>query len=82
MRPDASAASRPSDPALWRARRQKGTSGQPVERSLWGSRTFPVGDLLREHHQRAEQAVMERGDLLPDDVVSEVVFGRLAEPDA
>ena len=25
---------------------------------------------------------MERGDLLPDDVVSEIVFDRLAEPDA
>jgi adenylate kinase len=40
------------------------------------------GDLLRDHQRRAAQAVMERGDLLPDDLVSEVVFARLAEPDA
>ena len=41
------------------------------------------GDLLRDHPQvRAAQAVMDHGDLLPDDVVSEVVFARLAEPDA
>lgn len=41
------------------------------------------GDLLRDHPRvRAAQAVMDHGDLLPDDVVSEIVFARLAEPDA
>lgn len=41
------------------------------------------GDLLRDHQQvRAAQALMDHGDLLPDSVVSEVVFARLAEPDA
>jgi adenylate kinase len=40
------------------------------------------GALLRDHPVRAAQAVMNQGDLLPDDVVSEVVFARLAEPDA
>jgi adenylate kinase len=40
------------------------------------------GDLLRDHQVRAAQAVMDHGDLLPDDIVSDVVFARLAEPDA
>ncbi|MGI9145353.1 MAG: adenylate kinase [Chloroflexota bacterium] len=40
------------------------------------------GDLLRDHQRRSAEAVMQRGDLLPDDVVSDVVFARLAEPDA
>src|SRR5258708_2579028 len=41
------------------------------------------GDLLRDHPQvRAAQAVMDHGELLPDNVVSGVVFVRLAEPDA
>lgn len=41
------------------------------------------GDLLRDHqHMRAAQALMDHGDLLPDSAVSEVVFARLAEPDA
>jgi adenylate kinase len=41
------------------------------------------GDLLRDHQQvRTAQALMDHGDLLPDDLVSDVVFARLAEPDA
>ncbi len=52
---------------------------------LSGALGFPhvsSGDLLRDHQRRAAQAVMERGELLPDSVVSEVVFARLAQPDA
>ncbi len=46
------------------------------------------GDLLRENHQhgtelgRAAQAYMDRGDLVPDDLVVEMIMRRLDEPDA
>jgi len=59
----------------------KGTQAHLLSDAL----SFPhisSGDLLRDHQRRAAQAVMERGDLLPDDLVSEVVFARLGEPDA
>jgi len=59
----------------------KGTQASLLSETL-GLPHISSGDLLREHQQRSEKTVMERGDLLPDDVVSEVVFVRLAEPDA
>ena len=46
------------------------------------------GDLLREHRQRgtelgsAAQAFMDRGDLVPDDLVVEMIVDRLDRPDA
>ncbi len=46
------------------------------------------GDLLREHRQRgtdlgrAAQAFMDRGDLVPDDVVVDMIVDRLDRPDA
>lgn len=59
----------------------KGTQASRLSDAL-GLPHISSGDLLRDHQRRAAQAVMERGDLLPDGVVSDVVFGRLAEPDA
>jgi adenylate kinase len=59
----------------------KGTQASLLSAAL-GVPHISSGDLLREHQRRAAQAVMERGDLLPDEVVSEVVFARLSEPDA
>jgi adenylate kinase len=59
----------------------KGTQASLLSAAL-GFPHISSGDLLREHQRRSEKAVMERGDLLPDDLVSEVVFVRLAEPDA
>jgi adenylate kinase len=59
----------------------KGTQASLLSDAL-GFPHVSSGDLLRDQERRAAQAVMERGDLLPDDVVSNVVFGRLAEPDA
>jgi adenylate kinase len=46
------------------------------------------GDLLREHRAaatelgRAAQAAMDRGDLVPDELVSKMLLHRLEEPDA
>lgn len=46
------------------------------------------GDLLRDHRRRgtwlgqAAQAFMDRGDLVPDDLVVQMVMGRLDETDA
>jgi adenylate kinase len=59
----------------------KGTQAGLLSSAL-GFPHISSGDLLRDHPRRAAQAVMERGDLLPDEVVSEIVFARLAEPDA
>jgi adenylate kinase len=59
----------------------KGTQATLLSAAL-GFPHISSGQLLREHERRSQKAVMERGDLLPDDVVSEVVFVRLAEPDA
>jgi adenylate kinase len=59
----------------------KGTQANLLSDAL-GFPHISSGDLLRDHQARAAQAVMDHGDLLPDNVVSEVVFARLAEPDA
>jgi adenylate kinase len=40
------------------------------------------GDLLRQDQNRTASSVMQRGDLLPDDVASQIVFARLQQPDA
>jgi adenylate kinase len=46
------------------------------------------GDLLREHRQRgtdlgkAAQGYMDRGDLVPDDLVVDMIVDRLNQPDA
>jgi adenylate kinase len=40
------------------------------------------GALLREHQRHGTETIMDRGDLLPDELVTRVVFERLNEPDA
>jgi adenylate kinase len=40
------------------------------------------GDLLREHQRRGTETLMSSGELLPDDLVTRVVLGRLEQPDA
>jgi adenylate kinase len=46
------------------------------------------GELLREHQRRqtplglAAERYMQRGDLLPDELISDIVLERLGEPDA
>jgi adenylate kinase len=40
------------------------------------------GALLREHQRQGTETVMDRGDLLPDELVTRVVFERLSQPDA
>jgi adenylate kinase len=40
------------------------------------------GDLLRQERNQSANTLMQRGDLLPDDVVSQVVFARLQQADA
>src|ERR1700730_12857233 len=60
----------------------KGTQASLLSAAL-GYPHVSSGDLLRDHHQvRAAQAVMDQGGLLPDDMVADIVFARLAEPDA
>src|SRR5579871_5733008 len=41
-----------------------------------------AGDLLRDRARTAMLARMARGDLLPDDIVNEIVLERLGRPDA
>src|SRR3981081_471488 len=57
----------------------KGTQAHLLSKAL-GVPHISSGDLLRLHAQGTE--LMERGDLLPDDVVTEAVLRRLEEPDA
>jgi adenylate kinase len=57
----------------------KGTQAHLLSKAL-GVPHISSGDLLRLHAQGTE--LMQRGDLLPDDVASEAVLRRLEEPDA
>lgn len=65
----------------------KGTQARYVAEAL-GRPHVASGDLLREHRQRgtklgrAAQAFMDRGDLVPDDLVVDMVVDRLGAPDA
>jgi adenylate kinase len=59
----------------------KGTQASLLSQAM-GFPHVSSGDLLRDHQARAAQAVMAQGDLLPDELVSTIVFTRLAEPDA
>jgi len=68
-------------PPVWRAGGRQGTQARQLSAAL-GVPHISSGDLLRERQRQGELLhAMERGDLLPDDMVAEVVFGRLAEPD-
>jgi adenylate kinase len=65
----------------------KGTQARYLA-SLLGVPIVASGDLLREHRQRGSslgrtaQAFMDRGDLVPDDLVVDMVVERLEQPDA
>ncbi|MDQ3812125.1 MAG: adenylate kinase [Chloroflexota bacterium] len=65
----------------------KGTQAR-VLAGLLGIPHVASGDLLREHRQRgsdlgrAAQVIMDRGDLVPDDLVVEMILERLSRPDA
>lgn len=65
----------------------KGTQARYVGEAL-GIRHVASGDLLREHRQRdtpiglTARAYMDQGDLVPDELVVQMVIERLARPDA
>jgi adenylate kinase len=65
----------------------KGTQAHFVSEVL-GVLHMASGDLLREHRQRgtmlgqAARIYMDRGDLVPDQLVVDMVMGRLDRPDA
>ncbi len=64
----------------------KGTQAQRLSVE-YGVPQISTGDILRDNVKRGTplgvkaKAIMERGDLLPDDVVIEIVRDRLAQPD-
>src|SRR5579872_5898657 len=63
----------------------KGTQAQILQREL-GMRQLSTGDILRRHRSegtalgRKAQAYMERGDLVPDDVIIAMVEDELRKP--
>jgi adenylate kinase len=57
----------------------KGTQGQLLSGAL-GVPHISSGDLLRAQHREVD--LMRRGDLLPDELVSDIVLSRLQRPDA
>jgi adenylate kinase len=65
----------------------KGTQARFLAESL-GVPHVASGDLLREHRQRgtdlgkAAQEYMDRGDLVPDELVVDMIVDRLTRPDA
>jgi adenylate kinase len=65
----------------------KGTQARFLSTTL-GIPMVASGDLLREHRQRgtelgkAAQQFMDRGDLVPDELVVDMIIHRLDEPDA
>ena len=65
----------------------KGTQAENVQRTL-GIPHVATGDLLREHRRhgtalgRTARAYMDRGELVPDDLVVQMVLDRLELPDA
>ncbi|MEX0834375.1 MAG: adenylate kinase [Actinomycetota bacterium] len=64
----------------------KGTQGHPLA-ERYGVPLISTGDIFRTHLSRGTalgvqaKDYMERGELVPDDVVVWMVVGRLAEPD-
>jgi adenylate kinase len=65
----------------------KGTQAKELVK-LWGIPQISTGDLLRANVAqrtqlgRAAKEIMERGELVPDSLVNEMVAARLKEPDA
>jgi adenylate kinase len=64
----------------------KGTQAKRIAEH-YGIPQISTGDILRGHVQRGTElgvqakAIMARGELVPDDLVCDMVAGRLAEPD-
>ena len=64
----------------------KGTQAKELVK-LWGIPQISTGDLLRFHKANGTQLgliakeLMDRGELVPDDLVNEMVADRLAQPD-
>jgi adenylate kinase len=64
----------------------KGTQAKELAK-IWGIPQISTGDLLRAHVAQGTQVgrtakeIMDRGDLLPDSLVEEMVAQRLTEPD-
>lgn len=59
----------------------KGTQAQLLSEKL-GIPHVSSGDLLRARDGGADQDLMTRGGLVPDDLVADLVFKRLGQPDA
>ncbi len=59
----------------------KGTQASLLSTAL-GLPHISSGDMLRDEGGRTANAVMQAGDLVPDDVVSQLVFARLEQVDA
>jgi adenylate kinase len=65
----------------------KGTQAKMLS-SAHGVLHVSSGDMLREHRRagselgRRAQEFMDRGELVPDDLIIEMVMARIAEPDA
>jgi adenylate kinase len=59
----------------------KGTQAQLLSDKL-GIPHVSSGDLLRARDGAADQDLMTRGELVPDDLVADLVFTRLGQPDA
>jgi adenylate kinase len=64
----------------------KGTQAKEVM-AEWGIPQISTGDLLRDNRERgtelglAAKQIMAEGKLVPDDLVNQMVAGRLTEPD-
>jgi adenylate kinase len=64
----------------------KGTQAKEIMR-VWAIPQISTGDLLRSNVEKANelgkraQALMDRGELVPDDLVNQMVAQRLLEPD-
>jgi adenylate kinase len=64
----------------------KGTQAKRIM-AAWGIPQISTGDLLRDHRQQGTplgahaQQIMDSGQLVPDDLVNEMVAERLTKPD-
>jgi len=64
----------------------KGTQGERIA-ARFGAAHIATGDMLREAVAqgtpigKAAKALMDRGDLIPDELVVEMMFARIQEPD-
>jgi adenylate kinase len=59
----------------------KSTQGRLLSQAT-GAPYISSGDLARQFEHNQDALVVARGDLLPDEVIAELVFNRLQQPDA